>query len=319
MQEERSLSKGPSVLHRDRKSRFAAGRGKTSTTEKLKKELLKLRLERKLRGDDHEEAPEEVEEEGKNEVEVDQEEDQEAQEAAQEGARADLTPFLFSTVIASGDPMDFFGEFERLSLEIRTSHGRTLLIADPHIGFELSRGLRVRTRFEERLAEFIVKRDPDLLILLGDVKEPIGLSFTVKRLLMGFFSELRGIPTVITKGNHDGRIEEVAERFSHVRVVDHLLAEGKLFLHGHTGLPEGDFEEAYLGHIHPAYTFKGAGASRKTKVFLRVGRFLILPTVNPFIEGFDVREGIKMIPFLRDSKEGEAFLPEGIYLGKIPL
>lgn len=43
--------------------------------EKLKKEPLELWLERKVRGDDHEEAPKEVEEEGKDEVEVDQEED----------------------------------------------------------------------------------------------------------------------------------------------------------------------------------------------------------------------------------------------------
>lgn len=212
-----------------------------------------------------------------------------------------------------------FEAFERLSMEIETSRGRTLLIADPHIGFELSRGLRIRTHFEERLAEFIVEKDPDLLVILGDLKEPIGLSFTMKRLLMGFFSDLRGIPTMITKGNHDGRIEEVAGKFPHVEVVEHALMDGLIFLHGHTNLPDVEFSEGHLGHIHPAYTFKSGGASRKTKIFFRVGRFLILPTINPFIEGFDVRQGIKMIPFLKDSREGEAFLPEGIYLGRVPL
>lgn len=212
-----------------------------------------------------------------------------------------------------------FESFERLSMEIETPRGRTLLIADPHIGFELSRGLRIRTHFEESLAEFIAEKDPDLLILLGDLKEPIGLSFTMKRLLMGFFSDLRGIPTVITKGNHDGRIEEVAEKFPNVEVVEHALIGEVLFLHGHTNLPRVEFSEAYLGHIHPAYTFKSGGTSRKTKVFFRVGRFLILPTINPFIEGFDVRQGVKMVPFLKDSREGEAFLPEGIYLGRVPL
>ncbi|WP_258083187.1 metallophosphoesterase [Thermococcus thermotolerans] len=212
-----------------------------------------------------------------------------------------------------------FETFERLSMEIETSRGRTLLIADPHIGFELSRGLRVRTHFEERLAEFIAEKDPDLLILLGDIKEPIGLSFMMKRLLMGFFSDLRGTPTIITKGNHDGRIEEVTEKFPNVDVAEHALIDGFLFLHGHRNLPEIEFSEGYLGHIHPAYTFKRGGTSRKMKVFFRVGRFLILPTINPFIEGFDVRQGIKMVPFLKDFREGEAFLPEGIYLGRISL
>ncbi|NJE05804.1 exonuclease SbcD [Thermococcus sp. M36] len=215
--------------------------------------------------------------------------------------------------------MDSFDDFEGLSLEIKTSHGRTLLIADPHIGFELSRGLRIRTHFEERLATFISEKDPDLLVILGDVKEPIGLSFTMKRLLMGFFSDLRGIPTVITKGNHDGRIEEVAEKFPNVRVVEHLSVDGKLFLHGHTLLPGEDFSEAYLGHIHPAYTFKSGGTARKTKVFLRVEKFLVLPSINLFIEGFDVRDGIKMVPFLKNSSTGDVFLPEGVYLGSISL
>ncbi|ASI99239.1 metallophosphoesterase [Thermococcus celer] len=215
--------------------------------------------------------------------------------------------------------MDSFEAFEALSLEIETSRGRTLLMADPHIGFELSRGLRIRTHFEEELAGFIVDKDPDLLVLLGDVKEPIGLSFTVKRLLMGFFSDIRDTPTVITKGNHDGRIEEVTGRFPHVEVVEHALIDGRLFLHGHRNLPGLEFSEAYLGHIHPAYTFRRGGVSRKAKIFFRVGKFLILPTVNPFIEGFDVRQGIRMIPFLRDSGEGEAFLPEGVYLGRVPL
>ncbi|NJE85601.1 exonuclease SbcD [Thermococcus sp. CX2] len=213
--------------------------------------------------------------------------------------------------------MDFFDAFEKLSLELKTSRGKTLLLADAHIGFELSRGLRIRTHFEERLAEFIRERDPDLLILLGDVKEPIGLSFTMKRLLMGFFSELREIPTVITKGNHDGRIEEVAGKFPNINVVDHLVIDGLLLLHGHTNLPEVEFVEAYLGHIHPACGIKRGRVLRKTKCFLRVEKFLILPSVNPYLEGFDAREGIKMVPFLRNAKKGKAFLPDGLYIGEV--
>jgi metallophosphoesterase superfamily enzyme len=213
--------------------------------------------------------------------------------------------------------MDSFEEFERLSLEIETSRGRTLLIADPHIGFELSRGLRIRTHFEERLAEFVLEKDPDLLVILGDVKEPIGLSFAVKTVLMEFFSSLRSIDVVITKGNHDGRIEEVTSSFPNVSVLDYLLLDDALYLHGHTNLPPVEFREWYIGHIHPAYTVGSPG--KKTKVFVRAGKFLILPTINPYIEGFDVRHGIGMIPFLKGIKEMVLFLPEGIYLGKVQL
>ncbi len=213
--------------------------------------------------------------------------------------------------------MDFSGEFQRLSLEIETENGRALLMADPHIGFELSRGLRVRTRFEEHLAAFILESDPDILVILGDVKEPIGLSFTMKRILTCFFSEIREVPTVITRGNHDGRIEEVTARFPDVEVVDHLLLGDLLFLHGHTKLPDVDFKEAYLGHIHPTYTFNSNGVRRRVKVLLRVGRFLVLPSVNPFIEGLDVREGIHMVPFLKTSEWGDIFLNDGTYFGRV--
>ncbi|NJE49328.1 metallophosphoesterase [Thermococcus sp. 9N3] len=215
--------------------------------------------------------------------------------------------------------MSPFSDFESLSLLLDTSLGRTLLIADPHIGFELSRGLRIRTGFEESLARFIVESGADALIILGDVKEPLGLSFRLKEMLLRFFSALKDVRIIVTKGNHDGRIEEVTGKFPNVEVREHLLLDGKLFLHGHTRLPKIEFEEAFLGHAHPAYTLKSGGVARKVKVFARVNEFLVLPTVNPYIEGFDVREGIKLVPFLRKVREIELFLPEGLYLGRLEL
>ena len=215
--------------------------------------------------------------------------------------------------------MPSFSDFELLFLELKTSLGRTLLIADPHIGFELSRGLRIRTGFEESLAEFVLDENPDLLIILGDLKEPIGLSFRLKEMLLRFFSELKDVKVIITKGNHDGRIEEVTGKFPDVEVRDYFLLDGKLFLHGHTKLPKVEFDEAFLGHAHPAYAFKSGGVARKVKVFARIGKFLVLPTVNPYIEGFDIREGVKLVPFLRDAQEIDLFLPEGVYIERVKL
>ncbi len=210
-----------------------------------------------------------------------------------------------------------YGLFEKLSIEIMTSLGRTLLIADPHIAFEASKGLRIRTRFEEKLADFVNSKNPDVLVILGDVKEPLGLGLFTKRLLMGFFSELGDIEVMITKGNHDGRIEEVARKFENIEVSDYFLVDDVLFIHGHQNLPDAQFKNAYLGHIHPAVNVRFGSTLRKTKCFLRVNRFLILPTINPYISGFDIRTGIRMIPFLKDASKGEVYLPEGIYLGEI--
>jgi len=212
--------------------------------------------------------------------------------------------------------MRTFKALNGLSLELKTSLGTALVMADPHIGFEVGRGIRIRTGFEERLADFVIERDPDVLILLGDVKDPIGLNSTVRRMLETFFSRLRDFQVMVIKGNHDGRIEEVAERYG-VRVVDHALIDGMLFVHGHRKLPRVEFSEAYLGHVHPVYNIVQGGISRSVKVFVRVGRFLILPTVNPYLDGFSVDVGLRMVPFLRDVKVVSLFLPEGVHVGSV--
>ncbi|USH00286.1 metallophosphoesterase [Thermococcus argininiproducens] len=215
--------------------------------------------------------------------------------------------------------MEPFSLYEELSLELNTSFGKVLVLGDPHIAFELSRGLRVRTWFEKTLAEFVKSKRPDLLIVLGDVKEPIGLGTFTKKLLMEFFSELTEFRIVITKGNHDGKIEEITAKFENIKVVDYFILDNMLFLHGHQSLPKVEFKRAILGHIHPAVSVKIGNRTKKAKCFFKIGNFLILPTVNPYIEGFDVREGIKMVPFLKRSSEGEAYLPDGTYLGVIEL
>ena len=207
--------------------------------------------------------------------------------------------------------------FEKLSLELDTSEGKTLILADLHIAFELTKGLRVRTYFERQLAEFIKSKGPDLVVLLGDIKEPLSLRPFTKKLLLEFFTELEDFKIWITKGNHDGNIEEIAREFSNVEVEGHFIIDGILFTHGHQNLPKIEFERAVLGHIHPAISVNVGSVVKKTKCFLKVEDFLIMPTINPYIEGFDVREGIKMIPFLKNAKKGEAFLPDRTYLGEV--
>jgi len=213
--------------------------------------------------------------------------------------------------------MDSFFNFNLLSLEFKTSSGRTLLIADPHMGFEISRGIRIRTHFEDMLGKFIEDVDPDLLVILGDLKEPLGLNFSVKKILFRFFSALKTIPIFIVQGNHDGRIRDVTENFPNVEVRKYFLIDGNLFLHGHTKLPPIKFKKAFLGHAHPAFTLSSEKIKKKVKVFARIGPYLILPTINPYMEGFNIKVGLELVPFLKDKREIDVFLPEGIYLGRI--
>ncbi len=213
-------------------------------------------------------------------------------------------------------PMDLFKLFKALSLTIRTSEGKALVMADPHIGFELTRGIKLRTGFEEKLASFIVDEDPDVLIILGDMKDPIGVDRAISRMLERFFATIGDVRTIITKGNHDGRIENMIKG-SNVKVVDHVVIDDVLFIHGHRKLPPVEFREAYLGHVHPVHLVKFKGTVKRAKVFVRAGKYLIMPTINPYLDGFSISEGIRMVSFLRGVKVVRVFLPEGVYIGSV--
>ncbi|MFA4640201.1 metallophosphoesterase [Pyrococcus kukulkanii] len=200
------------------------------------------------------------------------------------------------------------------SFEFESSRGKTLVFADPHLGFEPFRGINVKSSFERKLAEFIISEDPDIVIILGDVKEDLGLKGYTRKILLDFFSMLKDYKIIITKGNHDGRIEEVTERFDNVSVVEYYILDDVLFMHGHRSLPEVDFKKAFLGHIHPTAIVSLKGVKRKVKCFVKAGRFIILPTINPFFEGMDIREGIKLIPFLKNVKTVDLLIPPSIHI-----
>ncbi|AFK22688.1 metallophosphoesterase [Pyrococcus sp. ST04] len=208
-------------------------------------------------------------------------------------------------------------DFSLYSFEFESSKGKVLVFADPHLAFEPFRGVQIRSRLESKLAEYILSVDPDVLIILGDVKEELGISKYTQRILLEFFSKIRDIEVIITKGNHDGKIEEVTGKFENIEVVDYYILDDILFIHGHRDLPEDrDFKRAFLGHVHPTALIDFGGVKRKVKCFVKVGKFIIFPTINPYLEGIRVNEGINMIPFLKNVKEVSLILPPGIYIDK---
>ncbi|AMM53854.1 metallophosphoesterase [Pyrococcus kukulkanii] len=200
------------------------------------------------------------------------------------------------------------------SFEFESSQGKTLIFADPHLGFEPFRGINVRSRFERKLAEFVISEDPNLVIILGDIKEDLGLREYTRRVLLEFFRMLRDYRIIITKGNHDGRIEEVTKKFDNVSVVEYYLLDEALFLHGHRSLPNVEFKRAFLGHIHPTAIISLKGVKRRVKCFVKAGNFVILPTINPFFEGMDIREGIKLVPFLKDVRTVDLLIPPSTHI-----
>ncbi|BAA29732.1 metallophosphoesterase [Pyrococcus horikoshii] len=211
-------------------------------------------------------------------------------------------------------------DFSIYSFYFETKLGKTLVFADPHLGFERFRGINVRSKLEIKLAKFINEEKPDAVIILGDVKEDIGLSKFTEKILLDFFSLLRDVQVIITKGNHDGKIEEVTTKFENVNVVEFFLDKGLLFVHGHKNLPNVKFKKVIMGHIHPSILISTeSGVRRKVKCFLRTSDILVFPTINPFYEGINFRDGIKMSPILKNYKEFEIIIPPGIYLKKVSI
>ncbi|CAB50305.1 metallophosphoesterase [Pyrococcus abyssi] len=210
-------------------------------------------------------------------------------------------------------------DFSSYSFVFKTRLGRTLVLADPHLAFEPFKGINVRSKLEKKLANFIKSQDVDAVIILGDVKEEIGLSGFTEKVLQEFFAELKELGIIITKGNHDGRIEDVAYRFDNVEVLPYFLDKEILFIHGHSRLPDVKFKKIVMGHIHPSTIVSLGRVKKKMKCFLRTPRIIVFPTINPFYEGMDLKQGVKLSPVLRGVREFEIIIPPGIYLSKVTI
>ena len=99
---------------------------------------------------------------------------------------------------------------------VKTKETKTLLIADPHIGWELElqeKGIHVPSQTPKilnKLTAILAKYKPQRLVIVGDVK------YTVISSEMGewhdipdFFAQLQNyVPSIaVVRGNHDGNIE----------------------------------------------------------------------------------------------------------------
>jgi len=200
----------------------------------------------------------------------------------------------------------------------------TVVIADLHLGFSvvgysLPRGILAKMLKNEALAilsyldglpEYI-----DRIIILGDVKEAIGVSRGIQRRQIEFFFKKlirRFSQIVVVRGNHDGRLSEALSGFGSVEIVDFFLDKfggvNILMAHGHKRVPSslfGDADIIFIGHIHPAIS----ELSTKLWVISRIEcrnpegsygwkkQVIVFPSANPKIVGTDVEAG-SLVEFL---------------------
>jgi putative SbcD/Mre11-related phosphoesterase len=226
---------------------------------------------------------------------------------------------------------------------------RILVVADLHFGAEAEfarRGVHIpsnSTDRMERVRSCIEAADPDMLLLLGDVKHSIPFTNRQElRELPAILEAFRRITEVrVVPGNHDMGLERFLAD-DELLPRDGVVIDGTGYLHGHTA-PAGALAGHLLvvGHHHPVvYLHDEVGcALRAHPAYLlaeidpacfREGengpmvsptRALFVPAFFELAGGLDVRQlkTSRMSPLSRCIREegAEVFLKDGTYIDSL--
>jgi putative SbcD/Mre11-related phosphoesterase len=223
---------------------------------------------------------------------------------------------------------------------------RILVVADLHFGAEAEfarRGVHIpsnSTDRMERVCSCIASADPDMLLLLGDVKHSIPLTNRQElRELPDILAAFRRLTEVrVVPGNHDAGLERFLAD-DELLPKDGAVIDGTGYLHGHTApadalagrlLVVGHHHPVVHLHdevgcalrAHPAYLlaeidpacFREAPAAGPT-------RALFVPAFFELAGGLDVAQikTSRMSPLSRCIREegAEVFLKDGTYIDSL--
>ncbi len=226
--------------------------------------------------------------------------------------------------------------------------GRTLAIADLHLGLEKSfgeRGVSIPPQtknLEGRIEKLVRETGAKRIVFVGDFKDKVvGVGKWEQREIPEFLWRLqRKVKVSIVKGNHDGNLELVTPGW--VRIYgSEGFREGKTgFAHGHAWVSEDILkaERVVLGDLHPAIEFVDGKSRAVEQVWVRCAvnrKFLekrygrktrlreavIIPAFNRLTGSAPInRRGFRLerpLGKFLDWKNGEVFLTDGTFLGKL--
>ena len=159
---------------------------------------------------------------------------------------------------------------------IKTQKIKTLLIADPHIGWEMTlqeKGIHVPSQTPKilnKLTALIQKYKPDRLVILGDVKYTIvNAEFGEWHDIPDFFSKLQSYigDIAIVRGNHDANLEPLLpENVKLLPATGAIIGDVGVF-HGHKW-PSPNLlkcKTLVMGHLHPVVVFRDPAGFRITR------------------------------------------------------
>ncbi len=211
---------------------------------------------------------------------------------------------------------------------------KTTFIADSHFGIEAylkNNGVSMNRDKENirKLNEFSKEFNSKKLVVIGDFKHGTnGFEKGEKQIIFEYLRELEYKEIIVTKGNHDSKIEELLELEPRLKIEK---PEGIVFdkigiFHGHA-IPDKKVlgqKLVFLGHNHPALKEE----TGKIKCWVHGKRvngnyFLLFPAFSSLAQGFPINSIQKaselMGPFFKqenvDYKEMKINTINGISLG----
>jgi putative SbcD/Mre11-related phosphoesterase len=159
---------------------------------------------------------------------------------------------------------------------IKNEKTKTLLIADPHLGWEMSlqeKGIHVPTQTPKilsKLTGIISKFKPDSLVVLGDVKYSVVSSELGEwHDIPDFFAKLHNHvrEIAIVRGNHDANLEPLLpENIKLLPATGEVIGDVGVF-HGHKWPSPAllQCKTLVMGHLHPVVVFRDPAGFKITR------------------------------------------------------
>jgi len=159
---------------------------------------------------------------------------------------------------------------------IKNRKTKTLLIADPHIGWETSlqeKGIHVPSqtpKILKKLTDIITKYKPQQLIIIGDVKySVISSELGEWHDIPDFFTELKNhVGNIsIVRGNHDANLEPMLPENVELLPATGAVIGGVGVFHGHKWPSPAllKCKTLVMGHLHPVVVFRDPAGFKITR------------------------------------------------------
>ncbi len=159
---------------------------------------------------------------------------------------------------------------------IKTGITKTLVIADPHIGWEMAlgdRGIHVpsqTSKLLQKLVTVLSKYKPDVLLILGDVKYSVVAAKPGEwHDIPDFFSDLKNYVNniAIVRGNHDANLEPLLPESIKLLPATGTIIDDTGLFHGHKW-PSPTLlkcKTLVMGHLHPVVFFRDPAGFKITR------------------------------------------------------